>query len=53
MILEWSDPPDGVADPNGWETKTQHVLAQLTRFPTTVDHTSCTGDPDDSPVAES
>ena len=51
MIFEWSDPPEGATVPRVWDTKTQHVLAQLTRLPTTVDHTSCTGDVDDSPVA--
>ena len=32
-----------VAVPSGTETKLQHVPVQLTRFPTTVDHSSSTG----------
>src|SRR5262245_8410854 len=40
-----------VALPNGIETKLQHVPLQLTRLPTTVDHTSCTGAPGARPDA--
>ncbi len=52
MVL-WSDPSaDAVALPSGTETKDQQVPEQLTRLPTTVDHSTSTGAPAVRPEAE-
>ena len=43
-------PPAGVAVPKGVDANVQHVLAQSTRLPTTVDQTRLTGADDVRPV---
>jgi hypothetical protein len=50
MVL-CSEPPAGAAEPRGVEANIQHVLAQSTRLPTTVDQTRLTGADDERPVA--
>src|SRR6516165_7993370 len=51
-VLVSAPSADAVPAPSGTETKLQHVPVQLTRLPTTVDHTRLTGALGVSPVAE-